>query len=99
MKQSSELIKTHTPVNDRPSQTGPGSAGQSGDLQGLQDIAGADSESVVELLEEGQYSEAEAVRAVENAQNAEGRELRPKEFPEDDVPLEYLDSPDGPDKR
>src|SRR5271170_4507086 len=34
-------------------QTGPGSAGQSGDLQGLSDVEGPDSESVDELVEEG----------------------------------------------
>ena len=32
---------------------GPGSAGQSGDLQQLPDAADADSESVEELVEEG----------------------------------------------
>src|SRR5579862_6157958 len=39
---------------------------QSGDLQGLSDIPGADSESVRELLEEGQAFEAGIVSGVEN---------------------------------
>ncbi len=98
-KQSSELIKTHTPVRDRKKQTGPESAGQSGDMQGIQDVAEGDSESVAELLEEGQYFEAEAVRGVENAPEPDVAEVRTKQFPEDDVPPEYFDQPDGPDKR
>lgn len=95
-KEQSELIKTHTPVRDRPLETGPDSAGQSGDLQGLTDEATADSESVRELLEEGQYFEAEAVRGVENAPDPDAGEVRTKQVPEDDVPLEYLERPDKP---
>jgi hypothetical protein len=41
-------------------------AGQSGDLQGLSDTEEADSESVDELLEEGQALEAEVVEGVED---------------------------------
>jgi len=44
---------------------GPASAGQSGDLQQLSDVANADSESVEELMEEGNAFEAEAVAGVE----------------------------------
>jgi hypothetical protein len=66
-------------------------AGQSGDLQGLSNEAEADSESVDELLEEGQAFEAEAIDAVENAPDADVAEVTTKEFPEDDVPQEYLD--------
>ena len=40
---------------------GPDSAGQSGDTQGLSDVAEADSESVEELVEEGQSYEAEVI--------------------------------------
>ena len=40
---------------------------QSGDLQGLRDIEGADSESVNELLEEGNAFEADVVAGVEQA--------------------------------
>jgi hypothetical protein len=67
------------------------SAGQSGDLQGLSNIEGADSESVDELLEEGNSFEAGVVQGVEDAGNFEGREVHTHEVPEDDVPEEYLD--------
>ncbi len=69
----------------------PGSGGQSGDLQGLSNIEGADSESVDELLEEGNAFEADVVAGVEDAENSEEREVRTHEVPEDDVPGEYLD--------
>lgn len=68
-----------------------GTAGQSGDLQGLSDEAIADSESVDELLEEGQAFEAEVIKAVEDAPDADVAEVTTKELPEDDVPEEYLD--------
>jgi hypothetical protein len=68
-----------------------GTAGQSGDLQGLSNEAEADSESVDELLEEGQAFEAEAIDAVENAPDADVAEVTTKELPEDDVPEEYRD--------
>jgi N utilization substance protein A len=48
-----------------------------------------DSESVEELLEEGQSFEAEAVSGVENAKDADQGEVRTHEVPEDDVPGEY----------
>jgi hypothetical protein len=63
--------------------------GQSGDEQGLSDVAQTDSESVAELLEEGQAYEAEAVRGVENAPDADVSEVHTHEVPEDDVPEEY----------
>ena len=65
------------------------SAGQSGDIEGLSDEAIADSESVEELVEEGQYFEAGIVDAVENAPDADEGEIRTREVPEDDVPDEY----------
>ena len=67
------------------------SAGQSGALQGLSDRAGADSESVDELLEEGNAFEAEVIDGVENATDADEGEVHTHEVPEDDVPEEYLD--------
>jgi hypothetical protein len=67
------------------------SSGQSGDLQGLSNVEGADSESVDELFEEGNAFEADVVMGVEDAGDAEGREVRTHEVPEDDVPGEYLD--------
>ena len=66
-------------------------SGQSGDLQGLSNVQGADSESVDELLEEGNAFEADAVTGVEDAGGADEREVRTHEVPEDDVPEEYLD--------
>jgi hypothetical protein len=63
-------------------------AGQSGDLQGLPTAAEADSESVEELLEEGQTFEAEAVAGVEDAPDADQGEVKTKQVPENDVPLE-----------
>jgi hypothetical protein len=71
---------------------GPDSAGQSGDLQQLSNTADADSESVEELLEEGNTFEAEAVAGVENAGDANVSEVTTHEVPEDDVPQEYLDN-------
>jgi hypothetical protein len=70
----------------------PNAAGQAGDLQGLSDTEEADSESVVELLEEGQSFEAEVVRGVENAPDADIAEVTTTEVPEDDVPSEYLEN-------
>jgi hypothetical protein len=67
------------------------SEGQSGDLQGLSNIEGADSESVEELLEEGNAFEADVVMGVEDAGDADGREVSTHEVPQDDVPGEYLD--------
>jgi hypothetical protein len=67
----------------------PHSAGQSGDLQGLSGTPDADSESVDELVEEGQFYEAEVVSGVENASDDTEKPLRTREVPEDDVPEEY----------
>ena len=64
---------------------------QSGDLQGLSRREGADSESVDELLEEGNAFEADVVAGVESADDADEKEVRTHEVPEDDVPGEYLD--------
>jgi hypothetical protein len=65
------------------------SAGQSGDTQGLSAAPDVDSESVEELLEEGQSFEAEVVDGIENAPDADEAEVRTKEVKEDDVPEEY----------
>jgi hypothetical protein len=66
------------------------SAGQSGDTQGLSNAEEADSESVEELVEEGQDFEAGVVAGVEDADGSQG-EVRTKQVREDDVPLEYLE--------
>ena len=70
---------------------GPESGGQSGDTQGLSRREYVDSESVEELMEEGQYMEAEAVSGVENAPDADEGEVHTREVLEDDVPEEYTD--------
>jgi len=63
-----------------------------GDLQGISMRDRADSESVGELLEEGQTLEAEAVKGIEDALDADQGEIRTHEVPENDVPEEYLDN-------
>lgn len=63
----------------------------SGDLQGISDRESADSESVDELLEEGNSFEAGVVSGVEESGDEETEEVHTREFPEDDVPSEYLD--------
>jgi len=75
----------------QPRGLGPDSAGQSGDLQGLSEVPGADPESVEELIAEGQALEADAIRGVEDAPDDDTREVRVHERPEDDVPEEYRD--------
>ena len=67
------------------------SAGQSGDLQGLSSTESADSESVDELIEEGNAFEADVVAGVESAGDDDEKEVRTHEVPEDDVPGEYRD--------
>lgn len=68
-----------------------GSGRQSGDLQGISRIKSADSESVDELLEEGNAFEAGAVKGVEDADDSDEKEVYTHEVPEDDVPEEYLE--------
>lgn len=65
--------------------------GQAGDTQGVSARLRSDSESVEELLEEGQTYEAEAVAGVENAKDPDESEVVTHEVPEDDVPEEYRD--------
>jgi hypothetical protein len=72
-----------------PAGLGARSGGQSGDLQGLSDRGRASSESVDELLQEGNAFEAEIVKGVEDV--ADEEEVHTHEVPEDDVPGEYLD--------
>jgi adenylate kinase len=64
---------------------------QAGDLQGLSNAETVDSESVGELVEEGNAFEAEVVAGVQDAGSHDEREVRTHEVPEDDVPGEYLD--------
>jgi hypothetical protein len=57
----------------------------------LSNIESADSESVGELLDEGNTFEAGVVAGVERADDSDEQEVRTREVPEDDVPEEYLD--------
>jgi hypothetical protein len=84
----SQIVDT---VTFEPAGLGASSAGQSGDLQGLSKAGRANSESVDELLEEGNSFEAEVVKGVEDAADADEGEVHTHEVPEDDVPGEYLD--------
>ncbi len=78
------------PKNQRKQdELGPDSAGQSGDIQQLPDEADADSESMEELVEEGNAFEADAVEGVEDAKTSDMSGVTTREVPEDDVPTEY----------
>ena len=68
------------------------SGGQAGDLQGLSTVETVDSESIAELVAEGQSFEAGALDGVENAPDPDVAEVKTREFSEDDVPSEYLES-------
>ena len=74
-------IPTHSVVEEQEKGTGPDSAGQSGDAQGLPDVAEFDSEA----------EEAELVLEMEEeTPDEEVKELRIRQVRQDDVPLEYL---------
>jgi hypothetical protein len=62
-----------------------------GDYGGVSTVAGADSESADELLEEGQTFEAGIVSGVEDAPDADQGPVRTREISQDDVPEEYDD--------
>jgi hypothetical protein len=64
---------------------------ESSDFQGLSRAEQADSESVDELVEEGNLFEAGAVAGVEEADDSDEKEVHTHEVPENDVPEEYLD--------
>jgi hypothetical protein len=61
-------------------------------VQGLSRKAVVDSESVEELLEEGQAREAAAISGVEDSHDPDQAEVRTREVPEDDVPEEYTEN-------
>ena len=64
------------PTGFEPTDLGPDAAGQSGDIEGLSTIATGDSESVAQLVEEGQDLEAEKISGVENAPEPDEAEVR-----------------------
>jgi hypothetical protein len=70
------------------------SAGQSGDIQGMSCPAQADSESVEELVEEGNAFEASIVDGVENANDPDVSEVTTRQVSGDDVAEEYRNEHD-----
>ena len=74
---------------DKQDELGPDSAGQSGDIQQIPDLPEADSESVEELVEEGNAFEADVIQGVEQGESPDVSEVTTREVPEDDVPPEY----------
>ena len=64
-------------------------AGQSGDLQGLSDVEDANSESVDELIEDGQSFEAEVVEGVEDVEDEKGVPSRGRFETEGEPPEDY----------
>jgi hypothetical protein len=100
-REESGQREDHEPAKKRSGRSAPAfsrrmpeplSGGESGDLQGLSNVESADSESVDELIEEGNAFEAGVVSGVEEADGEDGREVHTREVPEDDVPGEYLDN-------
>ncbi len=89
--QENEARRTYAVVSTGEQDDAADSARQSGDTQGLSDVAEAGSESIVELLEEGQSFEAEAIGGVEDAPDPDVAEVHTKQVQEEDVPWEYLE--------
>jgi hypothetical protein len=72
---------------------GSNSGGQSGDLQGLSNVESADSESVGELLEEGNAYEAEIVKGVQDVPDADVSEVHTHQGrEEDDLPEDFREN-------
>jgi len=69
--------------------------GSSPDTVGLTAVEDVDSESVSELLDEGQAFEAGVISGVEDAGDANQGEVKTEEVSEDDVPAEYRDDRDN----
>ena len=77
-----KLKNGETQANEQgsnPKEEGSDSAGQSGDAQGLSQIADADEESVEELAETDQAYEAEIVEGLENAADHPERPVHTRE--------------------
>jgi hypothetical protein len=81
-QQADEGTRTYAIVSPGEKGRPADSAGQSGDTQGLPDVAEAGSESVTELIEEGQSFEAEAIGGVEDAPDPDVAEVHTRQFPE-----------------
>ena len=70
-----------TEVGGGDSATGPDSGGQSGDVTGLEEEPEAGPDSVQDLVETGQYYEAEVVEGIEDAPPADEAEVTTHERP------------------
>jgi len=93
-KAAKKSVRRNVPrdtVGFNPSALRSRSGAMAGDLEGLRDTERADSESVSELVEEGNAFEAGIVSGVEEAEDNPEREVQSREIPEDDVPTEYDD--------
>lgn len=66
-------------LGDDPGQVGPDSGGQSGDTQGLSEVAQSADQSVEELADSGQDYEAGIVQGVEDAGDHPERPVRTHE--------------------
>jgi hypothetical protein len=96
-KQDSSGIRVYPEADFKQKSPGPGSAGQSGDTQGLSDLEEVSSESVRELVEDGQFFEAEVVSGIEDAPDGEV-EVHSRKERASDVSPEYLER-DEPSSR
>lgn len=97
MTNQDKARRTYAIVPMAQTRGGPGSAGQSGDTQGLPGVAAAGSESVQELVEEGQYEEAEFLLGVETAGDSGNAEVKARGDLEDDgAPALTSPAGDGP---
>jgi hypothetical protein len=67
-----------------------------GDAEGLSTTADVSSQSVADLLEEGQSFEASVLDGIENAPLADAGGVKTREVLENDVPGEYLDDEEPP---
>ena len=88
-----EAIEAAEAEGERPADEVPADEVESGDDQGLDSEEEASSESVQELVDEGQYYEAEVVDGVENVPPADEAEVHTHERPEvegESVPDEEL---------
>ena len=87
MKKLDDVTLRQYSITHDKKRPGPESAGQSGTTQGFHTDEAAGSESVAELVEEGQFFEAEAVSGMERPYPDEAP-VRTHEVSEDEVPFQ-----------
>ena len=93
---SNSANRIHIGMKRRKNQPGDEITRETGDAEGLSDSAESSSQSVAELLDEGQSFEASVLNGIENAPNADGGPIKIREVREDDVPAEYIDDEEPP---